>query len=320
MHVAVYGAGALGCVYGVRLAARTSTTVSFVVRPHRVVESDPLLIERVGEPDAESIVAPRRTATIPDDADVVLLAVGTEDLDAIRPVLEASRAPMVVLTPMMPREWRAMRAAFGERVHAAMPNVVSYVNDAKRIRYWLAPAPTRIDEPRAGAEGEVVRELARALTEAGLRTRLELGVHETNPATTVCFIPLGMGVALAGSVEALATSGPLLEVTRRACSEGAVLSRRIGRPEAFAPLASIVASRPALRAVVGWLGWRSPETLHYVDVHFGVKLVRQHREMADAMVELAAEKGVPHEAIAEIARLLAEKDSSDRSDDRSLRA
>lgn len=306
MHVAVYGAGALGCVYGVRLAARTSTTVSFVVRAHRVAERTPLVIERVGEEKAETIDEPRRVAAIPDDADVVLLAVGTEDLEAIRPVLEASPAPIVVLTPMMPREWRAMKDAFGDRVHAAMPNVVSYVNEERRIRYWLAPAPNRIDEPRASASGDIVRELARTLGAAGLRTHLEMGVHEKNPATTVCFVPLGMGVAIAGGLEALAKNDVVLDLCRRACREGAALAQRIGRPETMAQLASIVASQLALRAIVGWLSWRSPETLHYVDVHFGRKLVDQHRRMADAMVELAAEKSVPHEAIAEVARRLRE--------------
>lgn len=305
MHVAVYGAGALGCVYGVRLATRARVTVSFVVRKHRVDEREPFAITRIGDESAEAIAEPHRVSAIPDDADVIVLAVGTEDLEAIRPTLEASAAPIVVLTPMMPREWNAMRAAFGERVLAAMPNVVSYVTDEKRIRYWLAPAPTRIDEPRA-KHGDTIRAFATALSEAGLRGRLEMAVHETNPATTVCFIPLGMGVALAGGLEALAKNDVLLELARRACREGSVLARRIGVPEPFAPLASVVASSFALRTLVGLLTWRSPEVLHYVDLHFGAKLVAQHRDMAKAMEELALEKGVPHEAIAEIARRLSE--------------
>lgn len=305
MHVAVYGAGALGCVYGVRLASRARTTVSFVVREHRVSEREPFLIEHAGRTDAETIVHPLRTSTVPADADVILLAVGTGDLEAIRPTLEASSAPIVVLTPMMPHEWDAMRTTFGERALAAMPNVVSYVNDAKRIRYWLAPAPTRIDEPRA-KHGDTIRALATALSEAGLRGRLELAVHETNPATTVCFIPLGMAVALAGGLEALARNDVLLDLSRRACREGSALARRIGKPETFAPFASVVASGPALRTLVRWLAWRSPEVLHYIDLHFGAKLVAQHRDMAKAMEELAIEKDVPHEAIAEIARRLAD--------------
>ncbi|MBS2013320.1 MAG: hypothetical protein JST00_10560 [Deltaproteobacteria bacterium] len=308
MHVAVYGAGALGCVYGVRLAMRTGTTVSFVVRPRRVSERAPFVIARVGERTTESIEEPRRTSEIPSDADLVLLAVGTEDLEAIRPTLAASAVPIVVLTPMMPSEWRAMRDAFGDRVLAAMPDVVSYVNDEGIVRYWLAPAPTRIDEPRASSkDADVVRALARELTEAGLDGRLELGVHEINPATTVCFVPLMMGVALAGCLEALAKDAELLDLSRRGCREGAELARRIGRPEPFAPFASLVALDLPMRALVRLLGWRSPEALHYVDVHFGSKLVAQHQRMAAAMVDLAVEKGVPHEALAEIAQRLASK-------------
>ncbi len=306
MHVAVYGAGALGCVYGVRLATRTSTTVSFVVRPKRVSERTPIAIEPAAGGDREEIVEPVRVSRIPEDADVVLLAVGTEDLEAIRPVLDASAAPIVVVTPMMPKDWRAMRTAFGARVLAAMPNVISYLNEANVVRYWLAPQPTRIDEPRAGGHGDVVRELATTLDRAGLSTRLELAVHETNPATTVCFIALGMGIALAGGLEALAANGPVLDLVRAACSEGVDLARRIGRPDPAATLAPILAYGPVLRLVLRLLAWRSPEALHYADAHFGTKLVVQHREMAVTMAELAREKGTPSEALAALAARLAE--------------
>jgi len=306
VHVAVFGAGALGGVYGVRLAKRAGVTVSFVVRPRRAGSREPIHIEHVDRPKdgRETLSAPERVATVPEDADVIVLAVGTEDLDAIRPVLDGSGAPIVVLTPMMPREWQRMRAAFGERVLAAMPSVVAYANEGGIIRYWLPPAPTRIDEPRAGGHGVVVRELAHALSRAGIRTHLELGVHETNPATTVCFIPVGMGVGLAGGLEALAADEELADLVRRACREGVALAPRIGRPEPLAPLAPLAASHFVLRVVVTYLRRRAPEALHYVDEHFGRKLRAQHRAMAEAMVELAEQKRAPHEAIGELAARL----------------
>lgn len=326
MHVAIFGAGALGSVYGVRLAVRAGATVTFIVRPSRVDSRAPIVIERVvrgrsgsraptvvervvrgrsGSRDGREVIAsPARSASVPADADVVMLAVGTEDLEAIRPVLDATHAPVVVLTPMMPRDFERMRGAFGDRVLAAMPSVVAYANDEGVVRYWLPPAPTRIDEPRAGDAGDAVRALAVSLTEAGVRTHLELGVHETNPATTVCFIPVGMGVALAGSLEALARDVELLELVRRACFEGVALARSIGKPEPLSPLAPFAASRLVLRAAVAFLERRSPEALHYVDVHFGRKLRAQHLEMADAMVDLAIDKRIPHEAIADLASRL----------------
>ncbi|MDB5213679.1 MAG: hypothetical protein JWO86_1606 [Myxococcaceae bacterium] len=308
MHVAVYGAGALGSVYGVRLAARTTASVTFVVRAARVSERTPIVIERVKDvrDRRETIAEPVRAAAVPGDADVILLAVGTEDLEAIRPVLDASSAPILVLTPMLPGDYARMRAAFGARLLAAMPGVVAYAREDGIVRYWVPPAPTRIDEPRAGGHGEVVRALSGLLNEAGLDTHLELGVHEANPATTVCMIPIGMSVGLAGSMEALANDTLLLALTSRACREGVELSHRIGRAEAGARLGPFLATPLAMRAAVALVRRLSPEGLFYVDEHFGRKLRAQHRVMAHAMVDLAVAKSVAHAAIAELTTRLDE--------------
>lgn len=309
MHVAIYGAGALGCVYGVRLAVRTKASITFVVRAARASSTTPIVIERVKDvrDRREEIAAPTRSAAIPGDADVILLAVGTEDLEAIRPVLDASSAPIVVLTPMLPNDYARMRAAFGERVLAAMPGIVSYAKgDPPIVRYWTPPAPTRIDEPRAGADGEAIRALAELLDQAGLPTHLELAVHEANPATTVCMIPIGMSVGLAGGLEELATDDALLALTSRACREGVELSRRIGRPEMGALMGPLFATPLAMRAAVAALRRFSPEALFYVDEHFGRKLRAQHRVMAHEMAQLARAKDTPHRAIDELALRLDE--------------
>lgn len=308
MHVAVYGAGALGSVYGVRLALRTRASVTFVVRPARARERAPIVIERVRDvrDRREELASPARAGEAPGDADVILLAVGTEDLDAIRPVLEASTAPIVVLTPMLPLDYARMREAFGTRVLAAMPGIVAYAREDGVVRYWVPPAPTRIDEPRAGDHGEVIRALVAALNDAGLATHLELGVHEVNPATTVCMIPIGMAVGLAGSTEELAKDPLLLALTSRACREGVELSARIGRAEAGARLGPMLAKPLVMRAIVAGVRRLSPEALFYVDEHFGRKLRAQHRLMAHAMVALAREKGVAHAALGELATRLDE--------------
>jgi ketopantoate reductase len=308
MHVAVYGAGALGSVYGVRLAARTSASVTFIVRPPRVSERAPIVIERVKDvrDRREQIAVPARAAQIPGDADVILLAVGTEDLEAIRPVLDASSAPILVLTPMLPADYARMRDAFGPRVLAAMAGVVAYARGDGVVRYWVPPAPTRIDEPRAGGHGDVVRALCAMLDQAGLSAHLELGVHEANPATTVCMIPMGMAVGLAGGMEALAKDALLLALTARACREGVELSRRIGRAEAGALLGPLLATPLAMGAIVALVRRLSPEGLFYVDEHFGRKLRSQHRVMARAMVDLAIAKNVGHAAMDELATRLDE--------------
>jgi 2-dehydropantoate 2-reductase len=314
VHVAIIGAGALGCVYGVRLALRTPATVTFVVRAARVASTEAIVIERVKDVPGrrEEIARPMRAAEVPADADVILLAVGTEDLEAIRPVLSTSSAPILVLTPMLPADYARMRAAFGERVLAAMPGIVSYVRHGEPavVRYWVPPSPTRIDEPRAGADGTVVRALAALLEEAGLPTHLELGVHETNPATTVCMIPIGMSVGLAGGLEELAKDASLLALTSRACGEGVELARRIGRPEMGALLGPLFATPLAMRAAVLALRRLSPEALFYIDEHFGRKLRAQHRVMAHEMAKLARTKQTSHRALDELALRLDESNIS----------
>jgi 2-dehydropantoate 2-reductase len=199
-----------------------------------------------------------------------------------------------------------MRAAFGDRVHAAMPSIVAYARkDDGVVRYWLPPASTKIDEPRAGSpHADVVRELAHALSRAGLSTTLELGVHEINPATTVCFIPIGMLLAVAGSAAAFADDDALLSLAPRACTEGVRLSHRIGRPELWASLAPIVVAPWALRAWLRVLGQLSPEGLFYAEEHFGRKLKEQHRVMIGEMIDLAHARGLPHEAFDELAARL----------------
>lgn len=302
MKVAIVGAGALGSVYGVRLARRSNVDVAFVVRPARVSETSAIMIESIRGGRREAIDTPVRCASVPPDADVIVLAVGTEDLGTL-PVKE-SEAPIVVLTPMMPQDWRRVRAELGDRVLAAMPNVIAYARDGV-VRYWTPPAPTRIDEPRASAkEADAVRELAGALSRAGLRGRLELGVHEKNPATTVCYIPIPMALAVAGSVAALMEDEALLSITVSACREGVRLSHRIGQAEPWAALAPALAAPWALRAWFGALGRLSPEAIFYAEEHFGRKLMAQHGRMLRDMIELAADKELPHEGMDALATRL----------------
>jgi 2-dehydropantoate 2-reductase len=305
LKVAVVGAGALGSVYGVRLALHGGVDVTFVVRPARALSREPIVIERVRGARRDTLVSPTLSAIVPPDADAVVVTIGTEDLDALEGLVGESSAPVVLLTPMLPREYERVRAAFGARALAAMPAVVAYARrDDGVVRYWLPPAPTKIDEPRRGASGEAVRELAAALSRAGLRGRFELGVHETNPATTMCFIPVAMLLAVSGSAEALAGDEQLVALASRACREGTRLGHRVGRPEPWAALAPALAATWALPLWLRLLGRASPEALFYAEEHFGRKLAAQHRLMIRDMIDLAREGGLPHDALDELARRL----------------
>ena len=81
MHVAIIGMGALGRVYGVRLALRAACSVTFVVRTgHAAV---PLSLTRIdGDHASEALSSPTLDTRVPADADVVLVCVRAEQLDA----------------------------------------------------------------------------------------------------------------------------------------------------------------------------------------------------------------------------------------------
>ena len=72
MHVAVVGAGALGAVYGVRLA-KSGVTTSFVVREARAQKAGALALEQIDhEHRKDTLDSPSYVTSVPADADVVL--------------------------------------------------------------------------------------------------------------------------------------------------------------------------------------------------------------------------------------------------------
>lgn len=305
MHVAVVGAGALGSVYGVALATRTDATVTFVVRAARVEETSAIIVERVKRDARDAIETPRRARSVPASADVIVLAVGTDDLDGLARTLGDSPAPIVVLTPMMPGDLTRMQAAFGSRVHAAMPAVVAYTRNDGVVRYWLPPVATRIDEPRAGRAGDCVRALARLLSSAGLRTQLAIGVGRTNPATTACFIPLAMALAVAGSLENLTRDRELMVLAARACAEGLAWARTHAMPDPELAIAPLLAMPWILPGMVALGSRLSAEGAFYAEEHFARKLDAQHRVMSRDLATLARESGLPHAALDALAARLA---------------
>jgi 2-dehydropantoate 2-reductase len=285
-------------------------TVTYVVRPARTSEREPFVLERVDERDDNLRVdAPARAAQIPADADAVVVCVRAEQLDAA--LVELARrgpdAPLVMMTPMLPGDYDRLRTELGERVVAAMPSAVAYVRNDDVVRYWLPRvAHTLIDEAPSGgaAMADATRELAHLLERAGLRPKIELGVHESNPATTVTFIPLTMALDVGGGVDGLMADEALVELAIRAAGEGHELAQRIGKVASWATLLTKFVTKTTLKIGVGLAKQKSSEAVFYVDEHFGRKLHAQNVAMARAIVDLAKEKGTPHEALEELAKLL----------------
>ncbi|MGH7282627.1 MAG: ketopantoate reductase family protein, partial [Polyangiaceae bacterium] len=104
MKVAIVGAGALGAVYGVRLAIVGSHDVAFVVREARAKKAEPLVLQRVdGDEETHTLDTPRYETKIPSDADVTIVTVRQDQLTGdLISLLASSRAPVVILTPMFP--------------------------------------------------------------------------------------------------------------------------------------------------------------------------------------------------------------------------
>jgi 2-dehydropantoate 2-reductase len=242
---------------------------------------------------------------VPAQADVIVVCVRAEQVDApLESALAAAPdVPIVMLTPLMPAALEGLCRALGPRVVVAMPGVVAYVKSADRAsdevtRYWLPRvAPTLIDEAPADAERDSVKGLVDALVKAGLPARIERGVRETNPATTVSFIPLAMALDAAGGSDALLADDALLALAIDAAREGHELSLRIGKAAGWAGLLTRFVGPRMLRVGLAVARSHSPEAVAYVEEHFGHKLHAQNVAMAEAMIQLAREKETPHDAL-----------------------
>jgi hypothetical protein len=307
VHIAIIGAGALGRVYGARLSERATCDVTLVVRPGRV-RQEPVRIERIDGDRAVDTWSPSVMASaVPKDADVVLVAVRAEQLDAsLDRLLEATSAPIAVLTPMMPQDFERLNALYGLRLRAAMAGAVAYVNESGACRYWLPRmAATLIDQlvpkparaPPGTDESPAFVDLVRTLVASGMSARLELGVHELNPATTVSIVPAAMGIDAAGGIDPLLGDPALLRLTLDAIQEGLTLAARIGKTASWIAYFMPFVGKRMLRVGASIAKSRAPEALRYVDLHFGRKLHAQNVAMAHSVLDLAKTKGTPSDAI-----------------------
>lgn len=283
MKIAILGAGALGRVYGLRLA--TSHEVTFVVK--REHEEEPFHIERVDSDESHAIEEPKRAHAVPDDADVVLVCVRAEQLDE---ALADLARPAVLLTPLLPADWARLEAQHGDKLIAGMPGVVAYAAESGTIRYWLPRSAKTLIEGR----GDVVQKLEAALDAVGIATNREDHVQQTNAATTITFLPLAMTIAVAGSVDALLDDDALTELGLRAAEEGTAIAEAVGTAASWAPMLVKFLGPNTLKMGVALA---PEETLHWVDANFGLKLRNETKMMGAKLIELATAKRLPHHAI-----------------------
>lgn len=313
MKIAIVGAGALGRIYGVRLAARHE--VVFVVRPARLGETEPFRVEHaVPLGAAHAIRAPRRVDSIPVDCDAAIVTLRFDTIvradDDLRRALAAPPRTLVVcLSPVFDAQRRTLDDVAGHPVVPALPGVSGYVDGRGVVRYWVPPvAPTLIDDgavrwrdlPRsAGArEDRASREgLVRALEEVRLPARLARDVAAVDAATTVSFFPAIAAVCAGGGLAGLAADPALLAIVVAAGHECARLAPHLGEPAPWAPLFQRLFAPAPLRASLAVGRLLASEPIRFVDEHFGPKLRDQHLAMGDEVAALASAQGVPTPAL-----------------------
>lgn len=323
MRISIVGAGALGRVYGVRLAAQ-GDDVTFVVRPERVADARPFVIEQVNSADRrDTLERPRLAADIPADAEVVLITVRFDQLApgpglggappraALgRTVADLLRggppAPVVVLTPLLPPQRAGLEEAALRRITPAMPSVSGYLDERGVVRYWIVGfVSTLIDEEGgAPAERPLLEELARRLTSADLPARLEPDVGAQNAATTTAFFPLIAAIDAGGGASALLENEGVLGTALEATRECVALADRVGKVAPWTKLLTRALGPFTLKPGVALARLLAPEALRFLDAHFGPKLHAQHLAMGAAVLAMGREHGVSLPALERLMTLI----------------
>ncbi len=309
MHVIVFGAGALGRIYGARLAS-AGVQVSFVVRPSRLAETYPFVIEQVnGEKRRDVVERPRRIEEIPADATLVLLAVRFDQIDPLRrdgddPLAKALRkgpaVPVVVLTPALAPQLAALAKVLGRPAVSAMPGVAGYIDDVDDrgvVRYWSSGlTPTLLDDDASGPAHSISRDalevLARRLTNDGLPTRFERDVASLDAASTVSFYPLIASIDAGGGIDGVLHNKDLFETAVSAAKECEALAKKLGKVAPWAHVLTRFVGPYTIKPGVALARRLAPETVRFVERHFGPKLHAQHLAMGESIRELGREQGL----------------------------
>ncbi len=300
MHAVIVGAGALGRTYGVHLAS-AGATVSFLVRPERMAERAAYVVEPLrGRRPALTLNEPTRCVRMPDDADVVLLAVRREHMNASlqRILADAPAVPLIALTPLLPQSEAQLAGLIQGTCLVALPTVAAR-SDAQRTQFFVPPFAKTLIESELG-QPEIVQQLIDTLNRGGLPAAWSRGVRRRNPATTIAFYPLTLGLSIAGSLDRFTADRELCPATLSAVREALRLAARIGPVTPPLRLALRWANATLLRIAVRSARLLAPAVTELLEEHFAAKLARQHRVLGDEIIELARQHGTSMPALASL--------------------
>lgn len=291
MHVIIVGAGALGRTYGVHLAS-AGATVSFLVRPERMSERAAYVVEPLnGRGPALTLKEPRNVVRVPDDAGVVLLAVRREHMTpGLQAILrDAPAVPLIALTPLLPESEARLAGLIQGPCLVALPTVAAR-SDAHCTQFFVPPLAKTLIESELG-QPDIVQQLIDALNRGGLPCAWSRGVRRRNPATTIAFYPLTLGLSLAGCMDRFTRDRELCALTLAAVREALDLAARIGPVTPPLRLALRWANARLLRFVVRAARLAAPTVTQLLEEHFAVKLSAQHRVLGEEIVELGRQHG-----------------------------
>lgn len=310
MRIAIVGAGALGRVYGVRLAL-AGEDVRFVVRPARAASPEPFILEQVNGDRVRSVLDhPTLTTSVPADSDVIVVAVhldqavesagGKEGATVTELLRAAPNVPLVTLLPLFPKQLAALEAATKKTVVSGMPGVTAYIDERGTLRYWVPKAAVTFIDIRA--QRTAAEELARKLTRLHIPTQLERDVAALNAGTTIAFFPFTAALGIAGSVDGVLGNKEMVHAVIDAARECEVLAKKVGRVASWAQILSRFIGPFTLKPGVALARRIAPESVRFVETHFGQKLSGQHAVIGASILEMGRERGVP---MPELTRLLA---------------
>ncbi len=309
MRVAIVGAGALGRIYGARLAL-DGQEVTFVVRPNRATETGPFILEQVtGEKTRVVLDHPDRVTSVPQNADVILLTVHTDQaMEATTPsgstvtelLLAAPNVPIVSLIPLFPKQTRALEAATKKTILPGLPGVTGYLDERGVLRYWVPTSAVTFIDMRA--LGTAAEELARKLTRMHMPTQLERDVAALNAGTTIAFFPFSAALAVGRTIDGVLANKELVSSLIEAAKECDHLAKKVGRVASWAQLLGRFIGPFTLKPGVALARRVAPESVKFVELHFGGKLAHQHAMVGALLLEMGRERGVP---MPECARLVA---------------
>src|SRR5262249_20309316 len=155
------------------------------------------------------------------------------------------------------------------------------------VRYWvISLTATLIEDPgeAAVAMRTAVERLARQATHAGLPTHVDRNVSSLNAATTTAFFPLIAAIDAGGGIDGVLADKDLLALAISAAKECDRLARRLGKVAPWARLLTSFVRPFTLKPSVVLMRSLFPDSVRFVDAHFGAKLHAQHLAMGHAIL------------------------------------